>query len=217
VAEIGTVRGCTIHGDPDVPGSWWCSCGSTSKAPCPRMRAVFRASSSGRVLREMRLTPEGLALALSGRCKCWRHGPLSVHPRNLPDYVPPPPEAPKAAEPRALPARNAPCPCGSGRKFKACVGTRAAPHPLGAPPQLAPPRVERPETPVEERRRKRAAEVDAILDRVRTKDEAQRAKRATQRAKKKAEAPAKKAPVKKAPAKKTPVKKALAKKTKRAR
>jgi SEC-C motif len=42
------------------------------------------------------------------------------------------------------PSLNRPCPCGSGRKFKKCKGTLAAPHAIGAPelagaPSSAPP------------------------------------------------------------------------------
>jgi hypothetical protein len=57
--------------------------------------------------------------------------PLSPEP-------PPEPEAaatsPQPESPAALPeiARNAPCPCGSGEKYKRCCGTQAPPQ-LGAP------------------------------------------------------------------------------------
>jgi hypothetical protein len=57
----------------------------------------------------------------------------------------PPPEptlaiAPAKPQPPATPteiARNAPCPCGSGEKYKRCCGTQAPPK-LGAPRIAAP-------------------------------------------------------------------------------
>jgi SEC-C motif-containing protein len=52
--------------------------------------------------------------------------PAQVPPENLPENLtdePVPPEAP-ASEPAQL-ARNAPCPCNSGLKFKRCCGQKA--------------------------------------------------------------------------------------------
>ncbi len=144
MAVIGVI-GAThiIHGDVSARGTWFCECGGTAKVKCGALLAVFRASKKGYVTRRMRLTTEGLRQALSGLCPCWRHGPLYVYPQSYPDYVPPAPTPPTevpadvpGAPPR--PAKNARCPCGSGRKFKDCLGPRGFTHPLMQPELIQP-------------------------------------------------------------------------------
>lgn len=164
--SIGTLQGHEIHGDVDVPGSWWCSCGATTKAPCGKMLAVFQASRGGHVLSRMRLTWYGLEQ--STRCKCSK-GPLLVPEKSRPDYVPPP------APPRKKWSRNAPCFCGAPHKFKKCHLLPAELRPEDARPVR--------ETEGLKRLQKQYAReqrLDTLLDEIRRKEE-RRAEQARKR------------------------------------
>lgn len=192
----GVTWRCTCpHGEPQATKEL----NKLAGYPCRHLQSIWHYAEQGLYDPHVDWTPEGIEAGQRCRCRSGKPCPLRFGPP-----LQRPPEAPPLGA-----ALNKPCPCGSGRKFKKCVGfgplrPEGPAHPLLRPPGLpvasaAAPPCPVPE-PLSERRRRAAAEtraqreeaevergkrLEAILEPIRQREEIRRiARRARAAAKK---------------------------------
>ncbi len=174
---------------------WWCSCphgrptghrvtDKESGYPCKHLRSVWSYAEQGLFSPHVDWEPEGIEAGKN--CRCRGGEPCAL-------VFGPPLERPPVVE---GPARNKPCPCGSGVKYKKCEGIgpgrpEGPPHPLLHPDEIVE-AIPAPPKPIDEKARlkaeraqKRAEKKEAErkrIDEIRERILAEERERAAERA-----------------------------------